>query len=100
MTMALEGVRGQRHATAAFYPRKDPVSIVQDVGWAPGTVWTGAKNLASPLGFDPWTVQPVAGRYTDYATLPTEQSFNMHIIVGIKEVSLLQEKSFTNFGAV
>ena len=27
-------------------PGKDPVSIVQEVGWAPGPVWTGAENLA------------------------------------------------------
>jgi hypothetical protein len=30
-------------------PRKDPVPIVQEAGWAPGTVWTGAENLA-PTG--------------------------------------------------
>ena len=58
------GVRGQRHAPAAFYPGKDPVPIVQETGWAPGPVWTGAENLAPP-GFDPRTVQPVASRYTD-----------------------------------
>ena len=45
MTTALEGVRGQRHAPAALYPGKDPVPIVQEVGWAPGPVWTGAENL-------------------------------------------------------
>jgi hypothetical protein len=28
---------------------KDPVPIVQEVGWAPGPVWTGAGNLA-PTG--------------------------------------------------
>jgi hypothetical protein len=40
-------VRGQRHAPAAFYPPwKDPVPIVQEDGWAPGPVWTGAENLA------------------------------------------------------
>jgi precorrin-4 methylase len=33
--------RGQLHAAAAFYPRKDPVPIVQESGWSPGTVWTG-----------------------------------------------------------
>jgi len=42
-----------------FNPGKDPVPIVQEAGWAPGPVWTGAENLASP-GFDPRTVQPVA----------------------------------------
>jgi hypothetical protein len=55
---------GQCHAPAAFYPGKDPVTIVQEVRWAPGPVFTGAEDLA-PLGFDPQTVQSVASRYTD-----------------------------------
>ena len=29
-----------------FTPGKDPVPIVQEAGWAPGPVWTSAKNLA------------------------------------------------------
>jgi len=29
-----------------FTPGKDPVPIVQEAGWAPGTVRTGAENLA------------------------------------------------------
>jgi hypothetical protein len=29
-----------------FSPGKDPVPIVQEAGWAPGPVWTCAKNLA------------------------------------------------------
>jgi hypothetical protein len=29
-----------------YIPRKDPVPIVQEAGWAPGPVWTGAENLA------------------------------------------------------
>ena len=28
-----------------FTPGKDLVSIVQEVGWAPGPVWTGAEDL-------------------------------------------------------
>jgi hypothetical protein len=32
-----------------LYPREDPVTIVQQAGWAPGSVWTGAENL-SPTG--------------------------------------------------
>jgi len=39
-------------------PRKDPVSVIQEAGWASGPVWTGAENLAPP-GFDPRTVQPI-----------------------------------------
>ena len=27
-----------------FTPRKDPVTIVQEAGWAPGPVWTGGKS--------------------------------------------------------
>jgi len=49
MTTALEGVRGQGHASAAVYPGKNPVPIVQEAGWAPGPVWAGAENLA-PTG--------------------------------------------------
>ena len=40
---------GGRHTLAAFIPGKDPVPIVQEAGWAPGSVWTGAENLA-PTG--------------------------------------------------
>jgi hypothetical protein len=32
-----------------FTPGKEPVPIVQEAGWAPGPVWTGAENLA-PTG--------------------------------------------------
>jgi hypothetical protein len=37
-------VGGQRHA-----PRKDQESVAWEIGWAPGPVWTGTKNLA-PTG--------------------------------------------------
>ena len=43
------GVGGQRHVPAAFTAGKDPLPIVQEAGWAPGPVWTGAENLA-PTG--------------------------------------------------
>ena len=29
-----------------LYPRKDPVPIIQEGGWAPGPVWAGVENLA------------------------------------------------------
>jgi hypothetical protein len=38
-------VTPRQHST----PRKDPVPIVQEAGWAPGPVWTGAENLV-PTG--------------------------------------------------
>jgi hypothetical protein len=62
-----------------FSPGKDPGAIVQEAGWAPGPVWIGAVNLASS-GFDPRTVQPVASRYTYYATRLTV------IIVGFSKI--------------
>src|SRR5215468_3717085 len=38
------------HCTGGWVgPRKDPVPIVQEAGWAPGPVWTCAENLA-PTG--------------------------------------------------
>jgi hypothetical protein len=66
------GVGGQWHAPAAFTPGKDPVPIVQEAGWAPGPVWTGAENLAL-TGIRSWTVQPVESRYTNYA-IPARQN--------------------------
>jgi len=54
-----------------FTPGKDPVPILQEAGWAPWPVWTDAEKYRLPPGFDPRTVQPVASRYTDYATRPT-----------------------------
>jgi hypothetical protein len=44
-------MRGQRHSLAAFYTRESPgtILLVQEAGWAPGQVWTGAENLV-PTG--------------------------------------------------
>jgi len=69
-------VCGQHHAPAAFTPRKDPVPIVQEAGWASEPVWIGVENLAPP-GFNPWTFQPVVSRYTDYA-IPAAREY-LHI---------------------
>ena len=33
-----------------FTPGKYPIPTVQEAGWAPGPVWTGAENLAPPTG--------------------------------------------------
>ena len=63
-------MRGQHQAPATLPLGKDPVPIVQEAGWAPGPVWTGTENLA-PTGIQSQTIQPVASRYTDYATRPT-----------------------------
>ena len=50
MTTALEGGEGSASLPGRpLLPGKDPVPIVQEAGWAPGPVWTGAENLA-PTG--------------------------------------------------
>ena len=46
-----------------FTPGKGLVAVVQEAGWALGTVWTGAENLASPPAFDPRTVQAIASEH-------------------------------------
>ena len=33
-----------------YPPGKDPVPIVQEAGWAPGPVWTGAEDISPPTG--------------------------------------------------
>ena len=29
-----------------YFRERDPLPVVQEVGWGPGPVWTGVKNLA------------------------------------------------------
>ena len=66
-------------AQPLFTPRKDLVPIVQEAGWAPGPVWTGAENLARS-GFDPRTIQPVASHYSDWAITAHILSHELHKI--------------------
>ena len=64
MTTALEGDEGSSPRLGRFLPRERPGTHVQEAGWAPGPVWTGAENLA-PTGIRFPDRQPVASRYTD-----------------------------------
>jgi hypothetical protein len=56
-----------------FTPGKEPVPILQEAGWAPGSVWTGGKSR--PHRDSIRTVQPVVSHYTDWATRPTISSW-------------------------
>jgi hypothetical protein len=70
MTTALEGVRGQRHAPAAIYLRERPGTHCTG-GWMDpkaGLDRCGKSRPHRDFFFDPRTAQPVASRYTDYAT--------------------------------
>ena len=47
MTTTVEGGEGSASRPGrSLPPGKDPVPIVQEAGWAPEPVWTGAENLA------------------------------------------------------
>jgi hypothetical protein len=85
MTMALEGGEGSAS--------RPGLSLLLGKTWYPlyrrlggpqgrsGQVW----KISPPLGFDPWTIQPVASRYTDYATWPTsntKESGKVHCACG------------------
>jgi hypothetical protein len=50
------GVGGQHHASAALFPEKRPVRIVQEAGWAQG-LSERVREISPPQGFDPRTVQ-------------------------------------------
>ena len=68
------GEGGQPHTPTASNPRKDPVPILQEAGWAPGPVRTGRKSQhppSPPSQIRSWTAQPIVIRYTDRATWPT-----------------------------
>ena len=73
-----KGVRGQRHAPAALYPRERTGGHCTGccVGPRAGLDRCGKSRL--PPGFDPRTVQPVASPYTDWATRPTGGTVQYH----------------------
>jgi hypothetical protein len=61
-------------------PGEDLLPIVQEAGWASG--WAGQVwKISPPLGFDPWTIQPVGSHYTDYATRPPEAVRSVTILL-------------------
>jgi hypothetical protein len=49
LTSALDEGGWSTPRLGRLIPWKDPAPNVQDAGWAPGPVWTGAENLA-PTG--------------------------------------------------
>jgi len=54
--MTLEGGEGAAsRSRSLFTPGKDPATVVQEAGLAPGSVWMGAENVA-PTGIRSPTV--------------------------------------------
>ena len=60
------GVGDQRHAPAALPPRMIRYPLYRRLGRPQGRSGRVLK-ISPPPGFDPWTVQLVASRYTVYA---------------------------------
>ena len=63
------GVGGQCHALAALPPKKNGYPLYRRLGGSQGQSGQ-VQKISPPLGFCPWTVQPVASHYTDYAIQP------------------------------
>ena len=72
MTTALEGGEGPASRPGRFlYPGKTRYALYRRLGGPQGR--SGQVRKISPqTGFDPRIVQPVASRYTAYATRPTD----------------------------
>jgi hypothetical protein len=47
LTSAVDGDGWLTPRSGCFASAKTPVPTVQEAGWTPGLVWTGAENLAS-----------------------------------------------------
>lgn len=60
-----------------YIREREPVSNLLVAGWTPVSVWTGTKILP-PLVFDPWTVQPQASGYADWA-IPAHIAFSVWV---------------------
>jgi hypothetical protein len=58
------------HAAAVLRQRRDPVPTVQEAWLALGAGLDGSGTISPPPAFEPWIVQPVTSRYTDWAIPP------------------------------
>jgi hypothetical protein len=65
-----------------FYLRETPGTLCIGDWVVPGDGLDGCgKTPPPPLGFDPWTVQPVTSRYTDCALLGLDWTIILKSIV-------------------
>ena len=64
------GVGGSAPRPGSLYPRKRPLTHFKEAGW--GQFRSGqVRKISPPPRFEPRTFQPLASRYTDWATGPT-----------------------------
>jgi hypothetical protein len=68
LTSTLDGVGGRHHAPATLSLGKTQYPLYRRLGGPQG--WSGrVRKILPPPGFNPWTVQPVASHYNDWAIL-------------------------------
>ena len=60
-----------------FTPGEDPVSIVQEAGWAPEPIWTGGKSRPHR---DSIPDRPAHSQSTWYSTFPVLLSFMISLL--------------------
>jgi hypothetical protein len=78
MSKALEGGEGSASRPGhSLLREKTRYPLYRRLGESQGQSGQVRKILPPP-GFDPRTIQPVASRYTDYATRPTDNSYYHH----------------------
>ena len=66
-----------------YLQEKDAVSFVQKTEWVQERPrWV--RKISPPQGYDPWTVEPVANRYTD-CDIPTH-TLNQYSPVCFREM--------------
>ena len=80
-------VGGQRHTPAALPPGKTRFPLYRRLCGPQGRSGHERKVSPPPV-FDPRTVQPVASRYTSYATRPTLALLGDHHILHVSWIRL------------
>jgi hypothetical protein len=92
LTLALEGVDGQRHALATSLPGITRYPLCRRLRW-PQMRSGQARKISTPRGFDPRTVQSVASRYA-YKTIHT--NYTAYSVLGGKS-AYCQQVTFLCF---
>jgi hypothetical protein len=70
---------GQHHAPVTLPSLKTRYPLYRRLGGPQGRSGR-VRKISPPPGFDPRIVQPVASRYTDWATQPTKIGLNNNLI--------------------
>ena len=70
-----------------FTPGKTGYPLYRRLGGPQGLAGQ-LRNISPPPGFDPRTVQPVASRYTDYTTRPTDKHMKTLCITNCSELDV------------